>query len=357
MTLWSISRSPLIFGGNLPNNTVFTKNLITNAAVLDMHAHSSGNKQLFRNGDLVAWTANDTLTGDKYLALFNAGEPDNYVWASDTITRSKRSQNFDIALDSPDKLYLIAEIVDDNKADHADWIKPIFYTSSTDSVLLTTLTWDNATTAWGSVLKNKQCEGNSLKVNGVTYANGIGTHAYSKIQYTLNASYIRFKGMVGLDDAGANQTSLTPTIQFKIYTSDPSKSIQKTILVNLVDIGMEGNVTVTDMWSGTNLGTFNGTFSRSIYNHRSGLYKLSKTTSHLTEDAETLKLDIYSDNNSIVMSGLRGDESINVYNLGGTLVTSRKAMNHTEKITIDGKNSLHIVKVSGRDGVVVAKLF
>jgi hypothetical protein len=37
--------------------------------------------------------------------------------------------------------------------------------------------------------------------------------------------------MVGLDDAGANQTTLMPTIQFKIYTTDPTKAIQKTISV------------------------------------------------------------------------------------------------------------------------------
>ena len=72
MTLFAIFRSPLMFGGDLPGNDEFTLSLITNKDVLNVNQHSINGKQLFRENDLIVWTADDPKTGDKYLALFNA---------------------------------------------------------------------------------------------------------------------------------------------------------------------------------------------------------------------------------------------------------------------------------------------
>ena len=74
MTLFSIFRSPLMFGGDLPSNDGFTLSLITNKNVLEVNQHSLNGKQLFRENDIIAWTADDPETGDKYLALFNAAD-------------------------------------------------------------------------------------------------------------------------------------------------------------------------------------------------------------------------------------------------------------------------------------------
>jgi alpha-galactosidase len=79
MTLFAIFRSPLMFGGNLPDNDEFTLSLLTNSDVIELNRHSANNKQLFRNGDLIAWIADDLKTGDKYLALFNASDSENPV--------------------------------------------------------------------------------------------------------------------------------------------------------------------------------------------------------------------------------------------------------------------------------------
>jgi len=72
MSLFSIFRSPLMFGGDLPGNDKFTLSLLTNKAVLEVNRHSTNNRQLFRKDDLIAWIANDPKTGDKFLAVFNA---------------------------------------------------------------------------------------------------------------------------------------------------------------------------------------------------------------------------------------------------------------------------------------------
>jgi hypothetical protein len=72
MTLWSIARSPLINGGNMPDNDEFTLALLTNDEVLAVDQHSTNNRQLFRKNDQIAWIADVPDSKDKYLAIFNA---------------------------------------------------------------------------------------------------------------------------------------------------------------------------------------------------------------------------------------------------------------------------------------------
>ena len=79
MTLFAIFRSPLMFGGNLPDNDEFTLSSITNKEVLKVNQNSINNRQLFRENDLIAWTADDPKTGDKYLALFNTSDTPGVV--------------------------------------------------------------------------------------------------------------------------------------------------------------------------------------------------------------------------------------------------------------------------------------
>jgi len=81
MTLFAIFRSPLMFVGDLPGNDTFTTSLITNKDVLNVNQNSINGKQLFRENDQVAWTAEDPKTGDKYLALFNVSDTTGSVSA------------------------------------------------------------------------------------------------------------------------------------------------------------------------------------------------------------------------------------------------------------------------------------
>ena len=76
ITAWSIARSPLMFGGNLPDNDEFTLQLITNDEVLNVNQHSTGGHQLFAKGNQVAWVADAPDGRAKYLALFNIGDMD-----------------------------------------------------------------------------------------------------------------------------------------------------------------------------------------------------------------------------------------------------------------------------------------
>ena len=74
MTLWSIARSPLMFGGHLPDNDEFTLELITNEEVLAVNQKASRSKELFTRENQVAWVAEMAGSPAKYLAVFNTGD-------------------------------------------------------------------------------------------------------------------------------------------------------------------------------------------------------------------------------------------------------------------------------------------
>jgi alpha-galactosidase len=85
MSLWSIFRSPLMFGGDLPSNDAFTLSLLTNPEVLGVNQHSTGGHQSYKDGDKIAWTANVPDSSNKYLAVFNTGDVNETIvldWAA-----------------------------------------------------------------------------------------------------------------------------------------------------------------------------------------------------------------------------------------------------------------------------------
>lgn len=49
MTLWSIAKSPLMFGGDVRNLDATTYNLITNPTLLEINSYSSNNKEVCKN--------------------------------------------------------------------------------------------------------------------------------------------------------------------------------------------------------------------------------------------------------------------------------------------------------------------
>ncbi|MBN9616192.1 MAG: glycoside hydrolase family 27 protein [Acidobacteriales bacterium] len=82
VTLWSIARSPLFFGGNLTQLDDWTAALVTNPAIVAMDQQGHDQRLAGQDGDVVAWT---TKVGSKdYLALFNRGDSSATVKAAFT---------------------------------------------------------------------------------------------------------------------------------------------------------------------------------------------------------------------------------------------------------------------------------
>ena len=79
MTLFTIFRSPLMFGGDLPSNDAFTLSLLTNKSVLQMHREGSEVRQLFQKNGRVAITSKNSKSGAVYLALFNISDDEGQL--------------------------------------------------------------------------------------------------------------------------------------------------------------------------------------------------------------------------------------------------------------------------------------
>jgi len=74
MTFWSIYRSPLMIGGNLPENREIEVKLFTNDEVLAVNQKGENPRQLYKKDGSMVWISNEQGTKDLYVALFNIGE-------------------------------------------------------------------------------------------------------------------------------------------------------------------------------------------------------------------------------------------------------------------------------------------
>jgi hypothetical protein len=77
MTLWSIFRSPLMFGGELRDNDEWTLHLLTHSGLTEMQQSITKSRQVFCENDLVIWTAD--ADNSCYAALFNTGSHEKSV--------------------------------------------------------------------------------------------------------------------------------------------------------------------------------------------------------------------------------------------------------------------------------------
>ncbi|MCR2806871.1 glycoside hydrolase family 27 protein [Paenibacillus soyae] len=78
MTLWSIFRSPLMFGGEMRDNDEWTLSLLTNEEILKAHRDGRNARMVYREEDRTAWTSEDE-NGQIYVALFNLREEETEV--------------------------------------------------------------------------------------------------------------------------------------------------------------------------------------------------------------------------------------------------------------------------------------
>jgi hypothetical protein len=78
MTLWSIFRSPLMFGGEMRNNDDWTLSLMTNEEIIDVNQYSHNGKQAYRDENTVIWTA---VSSDNkpLIAVFNVSNKENNI--------------------------------------------------------------------------------------------------------------------------------------------------------------------------------------------------------------------------------------------------------------------------------------
>jgi hypothetical protein len=78
--------------------------------------------------------------------------------------------------------------------------------------------WVSATSGWQTVNRDRAVSGNPLRIDGTTYAKGLGTHATSRIEYEVKPEDMVFRAVVGIDDA--QRTSPNTSIGFQVFADD-----------------------------------------------------------------------------------------------------------------------------------------
>ncbi len=134
------------------------------------------------------------------------------------------------------------------------------YQGTLPSVYLSDLTATAAINGWGLIERDKSNgelganDGNTLTLNGVTYAKGLGVHAGSDTSYALGGNYNRFISDIGVDDEVGNNGSVVFRVLadgVQIYDSGTMTGITATRTVNVDVTGKQNlRLLVTDGGNG-----------------------------------------------------------------------------------------------------------
>ena len=99
VTLWAISRSPLMMGGDLHHLDARVLNLLTNPEVISVDQDSNNSHPLLRTADSVVWTATPATGGGIFIALFNLADSTrelHYTWSQLNVTLQKKDRLRDL---------------------------------------------------------------------------------------------------------------------------------------------------------------------------------------------------------------------------------------------------------------------
>ncbi len=103
ITLWSISRSPLVLGADLHHLDARLLNLLTNPEVISVDQRSTGQHPLSglsgNSGDDAVWVSKPDVGGGTFVALFNLSDSSrtlHYTWADLGITLQKKDRLRDL---------------------------------------------------------------------------------------------------------------------------------------------------------------------------------------------------------------------------------------------------------------------
>jgi hypothetical protein len=92
LTLWSIFRSPLMMGGNLTLCDEWTQSALTNAELIGVDQHSSGNHAVISTEKAAVWIATPESGDGAYVAVFNleaAPQSFHYSWKDLSLKRDR----------------------------------------------------------------------------------------------------------------------------------------------------------------------------------------------------------------------------------------------------------------------------
>jgi putative membrane-bound dehydrogenase-like protein len=140
------------------------------------------------------------------------------VWASGRLREGVKA--FDLDVRGAVRTHLVALPGGSNSCDWVDWLDLSVLDENGKAMPFSLGGYESASTEWGSVQVGKNCNGGPLRVGEQRYANGIGTHAESRIVYALPKGAARLVGLVGMDHGGTAQRN-GDGVEFEILLERP----------------------------------------------------------------------------------------------------------------------------------------
>lgn len=204
-------------------------------------------------------------------------EQDNSVARSGLISRTgTKSKQMEADITNATQLKIVVSNAGDGFAyDRADLINPVLVDADGNETSLTTLQHASYSSEWGSLHKNKNVEGNTLKVEGKSYTTGLGLNAECTLVYNLpeNHKFVTFKALCGYDSScdTDNTSSSGTTMEFLFYTTKTDGYD-----FDLTQLGYDASesVPVYDIWAKQSLGTATGIIHADVPSHGVKLFRL-----------------------------------------------------------------------------------
>ncbi|MGB7347517.1 MAG: PVC-type heme-binding CxxCH protein, partial [Pirellulaceae bacterium] len=150
-----------------------------------------------------------------------------YVSPIVTAQTKRHRVEIDTSIKGVKDLFLVVDDGGDGySCDWADWVDPKIHGPNGKQSLID-LGWVSASTGWGNVNKDKNCQGSDWSVDGQSIGKrAIGVHAKSTLHFRIPDGYTRLTVTGALDTGGTSQNNGEATsVQFAVYAGAAPEQI------------------------------------------------------------------------------------------------------------------------------------
>ena len=204
-------------------------------------------------------------------------EQDDSAARSGLISRTgTKSKMLEADVTGAEQLRIVVSNYGDGFAyDRADLIAPVLIDEQGQETSLTTLQHASYTSEWGTLHVNRNVENGTLRVEGQSYAVGLGMNAQCTLVYDLPEGhhYKTFRALCGYDSScdTDNPSATGTTMEFLVYVTRP-----QTFDFDLTQLGFAASesVPVYDVWERQSMAPAKGMISVSVQSHGARLFRL-----------------------------------------------------------------------------------
>ena len=204
-------------------------------------------------------------------------EQDDAVARSGLISRTgKRSAEMSCDVTGAEQLKIVVSNYGDGFAyDRADMVNPVLVDADGNETSLTSLTAASYSSEWGTLHINKNVEGGTLRVDGQSYATGLGMNAQCTLVYNLpeGHNFKTFKALCGYDSScdTDNTSANGTTMEFMFYVA-----VNEPFSFDLTELGYgtEETVPAYDIWQKKDIGNVSGMVTVKVPSHGVVLLRL-----------------------------------------------------------------------------------